>query len=296
MKNKIRANEGSILVSALLFLGFMAFLVNGVAVMVTNQVTHFEQVKESYLAKTMIQKSMQLTRQEVLAKAQAELDAQVKAKADLLAKKATLKKSLEENEEEMANLKEEKEQAQKALEKAKERREEIETEATDIEELQARVNDILELDDDEEALGSERDKAQVDDLLAEIDEEIETLETDDERNKREEDLKKEHEELKEHLADINQQLADIEIVDNTPLTRGGTFQFNHGTVTLTSPQRDTFQFTTALKSGYTVDYTYTVTLPNVEEALAEVELQEDKRDILENEEAADALIEGPSEE
>ena len=102
MKNKIRANEGSILVSALLFLGFMAFLVNGVAVMVTNQMTHFEQVKESYLAKTMIQKSIQLTREDVLAKAQAELDAQVKEKEAILAEKEQVKKLLDENDEAMA--------------------------------------------------------------------------------------------------------------------------------------------------------------------------------------------------
>ena len=277
MKNKIRANEGSILVSALLFLGFMAFLVNGVAVMVTNQVTHFEQVKESYLAKTMIQKSIQLTREDVLAKAQAELEAQVKEKEAILAEKEQVKKLLDENDEAMAEWEKKQEQAQQALEEAKARREEIEAEATDIEELQARVNDILGLEE-AESLGSDQEDEEVDALLDEIDEEIEAFESDDELEEREADLKKEREELEEQLADIHKQLADIDTVDNEPLTGGGVFQFNHGTVTLTSLQRDTFQLTTELKSGYTVNYTYTVILPDVEEALADVKPREGNMD------------------
>ena len=277
MKNKIRSNEGSILVSALLFLGFMAFLVNGVAVMVTNQVTHFEQVKESYLAKIMIQKSIQLTREDVLAKAQAELEAQVKEKEAILAEKEQVKKLLNENDEAMAEWEKKQEQAQQALEEAKERREEIEAEATDIEELQARVNDILGLEE-AESLGSDQEDEEVDALLDEIDEEIEAFESDDELKEREADLKKEREELEEQLADIHKQLADIDTVDNEPLTGGGVFQFNHGTVTLTSPQRDTFQLTTELKSGYTVNYTYTVILPDVEEALADVKPREGNMD------------------
>lgn len=254
MKKIIRKNKGSILISALLFLGFTAFLVNGIAVMVRNQVTHFAQIKNSYIAKTLIQKSIQLTEETLENKSDMLIKHKQNQYKELIDQKSTLKMTQEKLSDTIDQL----DRTQQLDDKK--------DEPTDLSENNNKQNRVIdshtESSEQDKKINEAQKQRTTDDLKTSITELKETF------SKNEKELEK----IEQNLEKLIQSKEDA-------IIKGGTVQFDHGTVTIKNQTNKVFLFTAVLKNDYVLKRDVIVNVPDINEIMKDDEvIKKEKED------------------